>query len=214
MGPQVRHPGCRRSRRQRGVGLRHGHGEARPRLRLARHVGRAFRRQRRLSAQPRKRGAHVLPCAAEHLAPDGRHPVGDGFAELAVRNHRQERGRPDRRTRRQPQGAERRDLPALSLGRAHAAQRRRHPRLLHRARPRSRPGDADAGRARGRRPSRSATAWRRCAPPARNCRASRRSAAARARATGCSRSPPRSACRSTFRPTAISARPSAQRGSG
>ena len=33
---------------------------------------------------PRKRGAHLLPCAAQHLAPDGRHPVGDGFAQLAV----------------------------------------------------------------------------------------------------------------------------------
>ena len=40
---------------------------------------------------------HALP---EHLAPDGRHPVGDRFAQLAVRHHRQERGRPDRRTRR------------------------------------------------------------------------------------------------------------------
>ena len=92
--------GRRRRRRQCGLGLRHGHGEARPGLRLARHVGRALRRQRLLSAQSRKRGAHLLPRAAEHLAPDGRHPVGDGFAELALRHHRQERRRPDRRTRR------------------------------------------------------------------------------------------------------------------
>ena len=100
MGPEIRHPGRRRGRRQCGVGLRHGHGEARPRLRFARHVGRAVRRQRLVSAQSRKRGAHVLPCPAGHLASDGRHPVGDGFAQLALRDIRQKRRRPDRRTRR------------------------------------------------------------------------------------------------------------------
>ena len=38
-------------------------------------------------------------------------------------DHRQERRRADRRTRRHAEGADRRHLPALSLGRAHAAQR-------------------------------------------------------------------------------------------
>ena len=42
---------------------------------------------------PAQRRAHLLPCAAECLAPDGRHPVGDGFAELAVRRDRQDRPR-------------------------------------------------------------------------------------------------------------------------
>ena len=81
----------RRSRRQCGVRLRHGHGTAGPGLRFARHIGRDLCRQWLLSAEPAKRGAHILPCAAEHLASDGRHPVGDGFAELAFRRHRQER---------------------------------------------------------------------------------------------------------------------------
>ncbi len=52
-------------------------------LRFARHVGRSLCRQRGLSAEARKRRSRLLPCAAEHLAPDGRHPLGDGCPELA-----------------------------------------------------------------------------------------------------------------------------------
>ena len=63
------------------------------------------RGERSLSAQPRKRGAHILPCAAECLAPDGRHPVGDGFAELAVGHDRQVGRGSDQRARRHAQGA-------------------------------------------------------------------------------------------------------------
>ena len=75
----------RRGRGQCGLGLRHGHGQARPCLRLARHLGRALRRQRRLSAQSRKRRARLLPRPAGHLAPDGRHPVGDRLRSTGCR---------------------------------------------------------------------------------------------------------------------------------
>ena len=64
MGHGRRRGRRRRRRRQCGLGLRHGHGRAGRGLRVARHVGRAVCRQRRLSAQSRKRRAHLLPCAA------------------------------------------------------------------------------------------------------------------------------------------------------
>ena len=48
-----------------------------------------FAANARLSAQSGKRRAHLLPCLARRLAPDGRDPVGDRFAQLAFRRHRQ-----------------------------------------------------------------------------------------------------------------------------
>ncbi len=62
MGGQCRHR--RRSRRQCGLGLRHGRGPQWRRLRLDRHLGRAVRGQRRLSAQSAKRRCtpSATPC--------------------------------------------------------------------------------------------------------------------------------------------------------
>ena len=88
-----------------------------------------------------------------HALPNTWHQMGvilsaTELAQLALRHIRQTRRRFDLRTRRQTQSADRRHLPALPFRRAHAAQRRGYPRLLHRARPRGRSHDADPGGAR------------------------------------------------------------------
>ena len=133
--------GRRRRRRQCGFGLRHRHGRARRSAFVSLGTsGVLFVVQRPLSAQPGKRRPRLLPRAARHLAPDGRDPVGDRFAQLAGRDHRHEPAR-SLTGELGPRAARPRasvDLPALSLRRAHAAQRCRHPRRLHRAWPRDR----------------------------------------------------------------------------
>ena len=62
-----------------------------------------------------------------HALPNTWHQMGVILSATDALNwysgdHRQERRRPHRRTRRDAEGAKRRDLPALSLRRAHAAQ--------------------------------------------------------------------------------------------
>ena len=62
---------CRRRRRQCRLGLwywRHPSGRG---LRVARHLGRAFRLQREIPAQYRGRGPCLLPRHSRHLAPVG-----------------------------------------------------------------------------------------------------------------------------------------------
>ena len=73
----------RRRRRQRRFRLRRGNGRARRSLRVARHVRRALRLQRKIPAECGERRPRLLPCAAEHLAPDGRDPVGRRVARMA-----------------------------------------------------------------------------------------------------------------------------------
>ena len=58
-------------------------------FRLAGHFGRAVCRQRFLSAEAGERRACLLPCAAQNLAPDGCHPVGNRCAQLAFNRDRQ-----------------------------------------------------------------------------------------------------------------------------
>ena len=70
---------CGRSpaaRRQRGLRDRHGRDGRRQRFPVARHVGRAVRRQRPLRAEPGCGRARVLPLRRRALAPDERDPVG------------------------------------------------------------------------------------------------------------------------------------------
>jgi xylulokinase len=140
-------------------------------------------------------GAHLLPRAARHLAPDGRDPRRDGRAELVRRLSAQSAAALTGALG--PLQAPGQDaVPALSRRRAHAAQRRRHPRRLHRAGARHRPRGGDPRGAGGRglrlRDCRDALAATGCGSTA--CW---RSAAARSRTTGFRPSPPRSACRST-----------------
>ena len=55
--------------------------------------GRALRLQRKVPAERGERRARLLPRAAEHLAPDGRHPLGRRLARMAGRRDRRERRR-------------------------------------------------------------------------------------------------------------------------
>ena len=76
-----------------------GIGAVKPgaRLRLARHLGRAFRLQRAFHAQCGARRPRLLPCRARHLAPDGRDPLGRGEPRMAGRACSRRRRRSSRR---------------------------------------------------------------------------------------------------------------------
>ena len=182
----------RRCRRQRGRGGRRRCGAARRGLPVARHLGRDLRRHRRPACQPRARRSHLLPRTAEHLAPDGGDAVGQQRAELVVRHHRHDTGRRAgglacRRC--SPQCAA---VPALPVGRAHAACRPGVQRQLPRpdARPWPRRPELRRDRRRGlrvrRRPGRASRGRQRPAAPAghRRRRAVRRVAATAGRHAG------------------------------
>jgi xylulokinase len=95
---------------------------ARHGLRLARHLGRALRVQRRLLAEHRGRGPCLRPRAARDLAPDGGDPVGGRQPRMA-RALTGRSGCGELAAASALGAAVGGDLPALSLGRAHAAQR-------------------------------------------------------------------------------------------
>ena len=142
----------RRGRRQCGVGLRHGHGRGR-----ARPSSRSARRACCLPPTapicpipkaPCTPSATRCPTPGTRWASSCRRPIrSTGCPASPARS----RGALTGELGDELQGAGRRHLPALSLGRAHAAQRCGDPRLVHRARPRIGSRGADAGGARRRR---------------------------------------------------------------
>ena len=98
--------GRRRRRRQRRFGLRHGHGQARRGLRVARHVGRAVRRQRQPICPTRKApctpSAMRCPMPGTRWASSCRRPIRSTGCRASTGKSAE---RSDRRARRHAQGA-------------------------------------------------------------------------------------------------------------
>jgi hypothetical protein len=119
----------RQCRRRGGAGCDPG----RRRVRLARHLRRAVGDDSRLCAQSEGCGPCVLPLRSEHLAPDGCHSLRCVVSVLALERRRRRGRRAAEGTGRCAGTAKPRAVPALSLRRAHAAQRWRYSWRLCRA---------------------------------------------------------------------------------
>ena len=124
-------PRRRRRRQRRRCGGRR-RGAPWRRLRVAGHLGCAVGHHGALRPQPGARRARLLPCRAEHLAPDGRAAVGGILPGLVGRGGRAHRNRAAGRTRQQRRRREPGVVRTLPVGRTHTAQRRPRARRLPR----------------------------------------------------------------------------------